>query len=521
MNRFAGTLALARSNLRSDRIIAAVWVSLMILLSLASAAATQSLYASESARLSAAQALASSAAAVALYGPILDVHSVGEFSMTKMTVLYAVFGALLFVVIVRRHTRVEEERGLAELVGATPVGRDAAYAAALIESLLLSLLLGLGSAIAAMAGGLPASGSLLYGLSWVGTAWVAMAIASVAVQLSASARTCGAVAIGTLVSLYLVRAIGDVSWHPLSWLSPFGWNTQLRAWSNPRLWVLLLYPILAVSLVVLASALRSRRDLASGLIADRPGPAHGSPRLSTALGLAWRLNRTSMAIWSAAVAAMSTLAGGIVGSATSLLKGSSAEEYIRRVGGAGAIEDSLLAAEVGVIAIGITCFAIAVATHTAEDERAGRSEEVRATAVGRTSVWLAAALVALGGAAWLLVIAGLGLAVGSGHPLPSVVGAALAQIPAVWITGAITLCLLAVGSRFAGFGWAVLGAFVAAGLVGEALKLPHWIIGLSPYQHVPQLPAASLSWTPELILLTMTCALVAAGWAQFRYRDIA
>ena len=30
---------------------------------------------------------------VALYGPILDVHSTGELAMTKMTVLYAVFVA--------------------------------------------------------------------------------------------------------------------------------------------------------------------------------------------------------------------------------------------------------------------------------------------------------------------------------------------------------------------------------------------------------------------------------------------
>ena len=50
--------------------------------------------------------------------------------MTKLTVLYAVFVALLVLVLVRRHTRGEEEAGRAELIGATVVGRGALLAAA-------------------------------------------------------------------------------------------------------------------------------------------------------------------------------------------------------------------------------------------------------------------------------------------------------------------------------------------------------------------------------------------------------
>ena len=46
--------------------------------------------------------------------------------------------------------------------------------------------------------------------------------------------------------LFVLRAVGDTteaSW--LSWLSPFGWNTQLRAYGDTRWWVLLLYVALA------------------------------------------------------------------------------------------------------------------------------------------------------------------------------------------------------------------------------------------------------------------------------------
>ena len=53
----------------------------------------------------AAQAINASPGIVALYGPILDVHSIGELAMTKMTVLYAVFVAIMMLFVVRRHTR--------------------------------------------------------------------------------------------------------------------------------------------------------------------------------------------------------------------------------------------------------------------------------------------------------------------------------------------------------------------------------------------------------------------------------
>ena len=86
--------------------------------------------------MAAARAINASAAIVALYGPILDVRSLGELAMTKLTVLYAVVVALLVLVLVRRHTRVDEESGHAELLGGTAVGRDALLAAALLEGAL-------------------------------------------------------------------------------------------------------------------------------------------------------------------------------------------------------------------------------------------------------------------------------------------------------------------------------------------------------------------------------------------------
>ena len=87
----------------------------------ASAAATGSLYATTAERVAAAESINASSALVALYGPILDVHSLGEVAMTKTTVTYGVLVMALCIALVRRHTRVEEESGRAELLGALGV----------------------------------------------------------------------------------------------------------------------------------------------------------------------------------------------------------------------------------------------------------------------------------------------------------------------------------------------------------------------------------------------------------------
>ena len=40
--------------------------------------------------------------------------------------------------------------------------------------------------------------------------------------------------------------------------------------------------------------------------------------------------------------------------------------------------------------------------------------------------------------------------------------------------------------------------FVTLGQLGESLRLPAWVVGLSPYHHVPKYPAEAFLWRPEL-----------------------
>ncbi|MBS4753921.1 ABC transporter permease [Nocardioides sp. zg-ZUI104] len=509
---------LLRLAVHRDRLPMLLGVGFLTLLSLASAAATPSLYPDRAAAVRAAEALNASPAIVALYGPVLQTDSIGELAMTKMTVLYAVLVAALAVALVRRHTRVEEETGRAELVGASAVGRYAPTLALVVQVLGVALLLGAATALGNTLAGLDATGSVAFGALWAGTGLWAAGVAAVAAQLSASARTCAGWAAGSLGAAFVLRAVGDTGPRWLSWLSPFGWNTQVQAYGETRWWLLAAYPALAVLLGVLAAALRSRRDLGSGVLPARPGPPVASPRLAGAGGLALRLHATTLALWTAAAGALGVLFGMITPGVGDLLDSEAARSVLESLGGA------LVAAVLSVLSVVLTYFAVVVVVHAAHDEAEGRTELVLATGVSRGRWFLSVAGLALGGTAWLLLVTGCGMWLGydvaGGPEIGNLVVAAVAWLPATWLVTALAVLSLALGRRVAGLAWVWPAGFVTVSVLADTLRLPGWVGDLSPYAHVPSVPAEPWSWTVSGTLTAGAVVVLALAWWRLRARDI-
>ncbi|MEN3121663.1 ABC transporter permease [Janibacter sp. LM] len=516
MSTLTGAPLLLRQAVRRDRVLVPGWVAVLVVMTYASASATTALFGSSAERVRLATEINGQPGLLALYGPILDPDSAGELAMSKLTVLYALFSAGLYVAVVRRHTRVEEESGRAELVGGTVVGRDAPLAAAVMECAALAIGLGCLLALAGTAGGLPWAGSVWFGVVWAGTGVVATGVAAVACQVSASARTCSALAAGALAGAYTVRAVGDavegLGW--LSWLSPLGWNTQLRAWSEPRWWVVALYLVTSAALVAVAQLMRSHRDLGAGLVTMRPGPVRS--RLAGPWGLTLRLQRTSLLQWTVGVAAMGLAFGAMAPGFDDLLAGSGGEELIDRLGG------SFIGALLSVTAILVTPFAISVIAGAYHDRAEGRTGLVLATSVSRARWFGATAGVALTGSAALLLVCALGLSIGygaaGGSDAPSAVPAALGWIPAVGVVGGVALLGLAVGRPW--LGWAFFVLSLTLTLVGELLELPVWLQDLSPYSAVPMYPIEPWRWPPLLVLTALAALLVSLAWFVFRAGDV-
>jgi ABC-2 type transport system permease protein len=520
----SATGLLVRLAIRRDRVLVPVWFAVLLLVCYASAASVPGLYPSEVERVKAAEAINASPGIVALYGPILDVHSLGELAMTKMTVLYSVFVAIMLLFVVRRHTRLEEEDGQTELLGGTAITRDTPLTATIVYGFGISVLLGVLAALLNTAGGLPVSGSVAFGASWAGIGLVSTGLTAVACQVSASARTCAAIASSAVGVLFVLRAVGDTSdagW--LSWLTPFGWNTRLRAYGETRWTLLLLYAGTAIVLAGLAMLLDSRRDLGSGLVASRPGPATGSRRLSDVVALALRVHAPMLVGWTVSLAVLGLVFGAISPSFDAF-DSAGIEDMLRRIGGEGVLRDTLLGAVISVLAIVISCFAVAVVGHGGSDEHDGRTEQVLATATSRARAFLATLLVGVIGATWLLLVSGAALAVGVGtssdQSFGRLVGSALAQGPAVWTVAALAVLCFAWRSLWAPLGWGVVVLFATLGEVGGLLGLPQWVLDLSPYTHAPRMPVDDFEILPAVALSLLAAALLALSWWRYRERDI-
>lgn len=134
---------------------------------------------------------------------------------------------------------------------------------------------------------------------------------------------------------------------------------------------------------------------------------------------------------------------------------------------------------------------------------------------------------AFAGSALILLLGGLGLGLGVGHGQGAAgtiaaIGATLAQLPAVWVIGAVAALLYGAAPTYAVAAWAVAGTALALGWVGPALELPEAVMNLSPFAHLPKLPGAeALTWAPPLTLTALAVAMTGAGLAALRRHDMA
>ena len=180
---------------------------------------------------------------------------------------------------------------------------------------------------------------------------------------------------------------------------------------------------------------------------------------------------------------------------------------------------------ISVIAVVVTCFAIAVVGHGGSDEHDGRTEQVLATATSRSRAFLATAIVALAGATWLLLVAGVTLALGVGNNTDHAFGMLVPRRsprprPCGWWSrspSSASRCA-ASGRCSAGGSWSCSPPSARS---ASCSVCPQWVLDLSPYSHAPRMPLADFEPVPALVL-TLTAAVLLVGFVaalpQSRHR---
>lgn len=522
----AGTFRLTGFIARRDRVRILVWIVSIVVLAGLTVAGIKGLFPTQAALDQTAAATRHNSAAIAFNGPDQGLNTVGGQVAFQFGAPGMVLVALMALFMVGRLTRGEEEAGRLELVRSLPVGRHAPTAAAALIVGAMSVTVGALTAAALLAQGLPVAGTLALSLSFLLTGLLFAAIALVAAQVTQNTRAVYGAAGVVVGASFVLRAVGDIGDGTASWLSPIGIAQKARPFAGERWWPLLLLVAATAILGAVATVLAARRDLGAGMMAARPGRRTASSLLGSPLGLAVRLQRGTFIGWGAGVL-VTGVAYGWIGPTVDTFVGQNKAlaEFLAGAGG-GSLTDEYFASSFRIMALLVAGFAIQSALRLRGEESSFRADSILATPVSRRR-WAASHLVpAFAGSVILLGVAGLstaatyGAAGGGMSNAARLLGADLVYAPPIWLMVALTVALIGLAPRQAVAAWGVLAACVVVGFLGAVLRLPAWVVDLSPFQRVPDLPSASLSLSAMLVISAIAAGFTLLGLGALGRRDM-
>ena len=520
-----GTWVLLRVFLRRDRWLLLWWGLGAMLLYWSQAVSVDGLYSSQAEFDRAAAMMQSNAGFIAMAGPPRALNTVGGQVAWQASAFGAVVAGLMSMFIVGRHTRAEEESGRDEMMRAAAVGRFASTTAAFLSSLVANVVLGALVAGSLIAYPLAVSDSLALGVGLTLCGAVFTGIALVAAQLSSSTRGMYGLT-GAFIGLsYALRAVGDVGNPVFRWLSPIGWYQSMHAFSGVRWWPALLLVVATLAAGGAAYAVFVRRDYGNGVLAARPGPARAAGRLHRTTGLPWRLQRGSLLGWGIGLFATG-MAYGSLGKDVEALIGDSQVSRDMFLQGGGSIVDAFYASSILMLALLASGFAISSALRPRAEEDAGHLEFLLGTALSRRRWLLGHVGVTVVGTALVLLASGLGLGLGYAlvtgdagallrYVLPS-----LADLAPVLLLAALARLCFGLAPRLVALAWLPLLWCVVVMMFGELLRIPQWLQGLSPFEHLALLPAQEFRALPWVMVVILAAILSVAGQLAFARRDI-
>ena len=328
---FTGVSSLLRLALRRDRVRLSGWIAVLTLMMVYAPNAVKQAYPEEAQRLARVNLLKTPAGMI-LGGPMFGGNEtdLGAMMANELMLTLIVAASILAISTVIRHTRAEEENGIAELVLSSVVGRYARTYAALILVGGVNAVLAVTMTLAMASTGFRIVDTAAMCLGITGVAMVFGAVAAVTAQLWRQARTATGAAMAALAVAVLVRGIGDVinnSGSALSWFSPIAWAQQMRPFVDLRWWPFALLVALAIGLMALAAWLESRRQYDDGNIPSTGEKPNARP-ITDVFGLHLTLQRGQTIGWTVGL----FLAGLAFGSMTkSLLDAAKDNELLARV----------------------------------------------------------------------------------------------------------------------------------------------------------------------------------------------
>lgn len=531
---------LALAALRHDRWQIAVWTGGVFAAALVSAISTTTTYASHAERVSALQLVIDNPAFLISRG-MPQGPEPGAFLFFQMGMVFAVAFAAYGVLFAIRHGRAEEEAGATELLRAAATSHVSGLAATLIATVITQIILAVSAFTGFALGGAPIAGS----------AWAGLALALIGIAFATVGGVCGqlmstgraAISLGMiLVALtYLVRAAADALSpvdpttlrarpHLLAWFSPLSLAEVMNPYGQTHLGALAVLISFAVTSMVVAWQLETRRQFGASLIPQRLGRAHGHPRLRTPRALAVRLQRGTligMLALGLAVGAFAAMLA-LLGSDAARTDPAIAATIHTTVGQGGPIYDLLLGYVMLFVAEAAAVAGTLTVLRARREESSGNTETIRGAPVSPRQ-WITAQ-VAVAALSALAVIATSWIGAATVYlawgahwtvTLGTVFGAVLAQLPAAALYISLGFLLFALIPRHTpAIIWALLliGIFLAE--FGGRANLPDWLVATTPFTHTPLVTLPDANLGPLLWMSVCAMGCIAAATLLYSRRDL-
>ena len=525
MTGFAGTGEAIRFALKRDRLILPLCLAGLIGWMAVYVVSYSGLYATQAELNALYKSVAGNPALIAMTGPTGGLRTLGGATAWESLPVVSILSGVFAMFSVIRHSRAEEEDGRTELLLASGSGRFAPLAAALIVTSAALMLAAVGNVAVLAIADYEVGPSILLSLAILGFGLVITGTTAVFAQVTGKARAARGL-VGIVIGIsWLLRAIGDTGDGTLTWLSPLGWAQQTKPFWEDQWWPLLM--LLAATAITISFAFRllARRDIGSGLIQPRPGPARASPSILHPLGFSFRLQRGSIVGWTAMLFIYGFAVGAVGDNIESLLE--SSPTFTEAFASAsGDLIDSYFASILTVIAVMGAGFTIAAVLRPHSEESRGRADLLLTAPLGKVRWVSGHVLIAFVASAAMIGLTGLGLGIGLGvatgdyGEVGKLFASGFAQVPAMWLTGSLALLLFGISSRLAPVAWGLLATFILIWTLASFGDIPQWIIDLSPFSHTPAVPAVSLDLTPLLVMTAISAVVTFAGLVLWRRRDL-
>jgi len=535
-----GILPLLRQRLRRDGVQLALWTVGTVALAGAGYGGVQSSYGDEQERV-ALLATVMANPVILLFRGLPSGADDDQMVVFLLLPWLLILAALMSSFLAVRHTRGDEEDGRLELLSATPAARWSPSVATVIHGTIANVVLGVLVTAAFLANGAPATGSVLVGLSCTLVGVVFLGVGLVAAQLLSTSRGANSLATWILVGTFVLAGAGNALGTPsddltrmqsswLTWLSPFGWAENVRAFDANAAGPIVLLAGAALVLVAGALALQSRRDIGGAFIAERAGRASARSALASNLALVARMSTPSVVGWVVGGALVGILSTSL-GAVASEIGGENpavADVLDKLSGGGGDLERGIVVVFFMMLGIFAACAGVQTIVRARQDETRGTAEAVLATAISRVR-WLGDYVIVAVVAASATIAAGvLGAVLGAvsltdgGGLMRDAALAGAGQLLPAWLFIALTALVFVVAPRLTiALGWTLVMVAAMIGLFGPLFGLDEDVARLSPF-------AAALTPTTTGVdaggtwwVAVVTAAFAAGALTLMRRRELA